>query len=123
MPDAKADEQAGRAFALEQALARAMATGPGEQVAPAQLARAYPNLKLTGLMQSVGWSPAAVSVSQPLYFHAVDKLLAKPNLAQWQAYLATQVLHYLAPARGVDTPPPAWRANCPRASGAACSRR
>ena len=102
VPDAKAVEQARQAFDLEQSLARAMAASGREQVATAALARTYPNLRLGDLMQAVGWSPATASVSQPAYFHGVDKLLAKPNVAQWKAYLRTRVLHSLAPARGAD---------------------
>lgn len=102
VPEAKATEQAAQVFALEQSLARAMAASGREQQAPAALGKAYPNLQLAELMQSVGWAPAAVAINQPLYFHAVDKLLAKPNVAQWQAYLRAQVLHSLAPARGTD---------------------
>jgi putative endopeptidase len=100
--DAKAVEQATQAWGMEQTLARAMATAGREQLSPAALAKSYSNLQLADLMQTVGWSPSVVSVSQPLYFHAVDKLLAKPNVAQWQAYLRTQVMHSLAPARGAD---------------------
>lgn len=100
--DAKANEQAGQAFTIEQSLARAMASSNREQLAPAALAKAYPNLQLADLMQAVGWSPASITVSQANYFHAVDKMLAKPNVAQWQAYLRAQVLHSLAPARGAD---------------------
>ena len=102
VPEAKAGAQATQAFALEQTLARAMASGGSEPLAPAALAKTYPNLQLAELMQSVGWSPSVVNVSQPVFFHAVDKLLAKPNVSQWQAYLRAQVMHSLAPARGAD---------------------
>ena len=102
VPEAKATEQATQAFALEQALARAMASGAREQLAPAALSKSYPNLKLPDLMQELGWSPATATVSQPAFFHAVDKLLARPNVAQWQAYLRIQLMHSLAAARGND---------------------
>ena len=100
--DAKALEQAGHALAIEHKLAAAMAQSGREALAPAALASRFPALQLPSLMQAAGWSPASVTVSQPAYFHAVDKLLARPNPAHWQAYLRAQLMHSLASARGVD---------------------
>ncbi len=100
--DAKATEQAGWAYSIEQSLAKAMSADGREAYGPAQLGKAYSNLFLPDLMQGVGWAPASITVLRPGFFHAVDKQLAKPNMAQWQAYLRTQLMHSLAPARGAD---------------------
>lgn len=100
--DAKAEEQAGQAFAIEQSLARAMAGEAREAYGPAQLGKSYGNLFLPDLMQSVGWAPASITVLNTGFFRALDKQLAKPNVGQWQAYLRAQVMHSLAAARGND---------------------
>ncbi len=100
--DAKADEQAGWAYAIEQSLAKAMADDGHEAYAPAKLGKAYNNLFLPDLMQAVGWAPANITVLHAAFFHALDKQFAKPNVAQWQAYLRAQIMHSLAPARGSD---------------------
>ena len=100
--DAKASEQADSAFAIEKALAKAMADDGREAYGPAQLGKAYSNLYLPDLMQSVGWAPASITVLHPAFFHALDKQLAKPNVGQWQAYLRAQIMHSLASARGSD---------------------
>lgn len=100
--EAKAEEQAGQAFDLEQSLAKAMAEDGREAYAPAALGKAYSNLYLPDLMQSVGWAPTNVTVLRPVFFHSLDKQLARPNVAQWKAYLRAQIMHSLAPARGTD---------------------
>lgn len=100
--DAKADEQAGWAFAIEQSLARAMADDGHEVYTPAQLGKAYSSLFLPDVVQAVGWAPANITVLHPAFFHALDKQLSKPNVAQWKAYLRAQIMHSLAPARGTD---------------------
>ena len=99
---AQVAEQANAAWAIETALAATMAAEKDESLAVAQLAKAYPALFLPDFMQSQGAAPAVISVHGPAFFKALDRMLAKPTLAQWQAYLRTQVANSLAPAMARD---------------------
>jgi putative endopeptidase len=99
---AHAREQADLAFAIELALANAMAGGDSESGSVEQFAARYPSLRLVEFLQAQGLPPPLLSVQQPAYFGAIDAMLAKPNLAQWQAYLRMQVLEALAPAMAQD---------------------
>lgn len=98
----KTSEQAGWALDIENSLARAMGGSLQEQTGPAPLNKAYPSLQLADFMQAQGSAPALIVVQQPEFFRTIDRMLAKPQVPQWQAYLRTQVLHSLAPARGRD---------------------
>ena len=102
VPSAKAAAQADAALAMEISLAAAMAS-PGEKtLALAAAGRAYSSLQLPGFLKMIGVAPAEVTLRRPDYFKAVDKLLAKPNLAQWQAYLRVRLLTALADALPED---------------------
>jgi len=127
LPADQAQKQADLAFGTELALATAMGAPVADAGAPAELAKKYPNLRLMEFLQAQGRGvpPDALSMQQPSWFAAVDTMLAKPNLAQWQAYLRLQVLQALAPAMATD-PRSAWMQSLavlgPGASPAALER-
>ena len=102
LPSAKVGPQADAALALETTLAAAMAT-PGEKVLPVSaVAKSYPTLLLPDALKALAIAPTEVIVLQPDYFKAVDKLLTKPVIAQWQAYLRVRVMAALADALPED---------------------
>jgi len=104
LPADQAQKQADLAFGTELALAAAMGAPMVDAGTPADMAKRYPNLKLLEFLQAQGRGvpPDALSVQQPAWFTAVDTMLAKPNLPQWQAYLRMQVMQAVAPAMAND---------------------
>lgn len=119
VPEAKLAEQAAYAFAIEQALAQAMAGSATETVAVAQARKSYPALFLSDFMQMQGAAPAVISIQQPEFFKVLDRMLVKPSVPQWQAYLRTQLAHSLASttARDLRQPYLAALSLAPSASG------
>ncbi len=102
LPSAKVGPQADAALALESTLAGAMAT-PGEKVmAVPAVAKSWPTLLLPDALKALAIAPDEVIVLQPDYFKAVDKMLAKPVITQWQAYLRVRVMAALADALPED---------------------
>ncbi len=100
--DAKLAEQADSAWALEQSLAKSMTGAAKESVPIAQLQKSYGALSLPEFMQGQGAAPADVRIQQPGYFRALNTMLAKPSIPQWQAYLRVQLALSLAPAMSSD---------------------
>lgn len=98
----KIAEQASWAFAIEQLLAAAMGSAPSDSVTVAQARKAYPALLMAEFMQTQGVAPALISVQQPAFFQALNRMLVKPSVPQWQAYLRTQLVHSLAPTMARD---------------------
>ncbi len=121
-PAAKAGLQADAALTLEKSLASAMA-GPGDKILTADaLTKTYSSLQLSDLLKMLGAAPADVTIRQPDYFKAVDKLLAKPVVAQWQAYLRVRLMLSLADALPED-PRRAYLSTLGRAPAAAMPER
>jgi putative endopeptidase len=103
VPDAKRAQQADYAFAIEQALAAAMSPASKDSISVDPAGKnAFPAPFMAGFLQAQDVSPTVVSVRQPGFFTALDAMLAKPSIPQWQAYLRTQVLESLAPAMARD---------------------
>ena len=93
VPSAKAAQQADGALVVETALAKAMSVQGDKVVASKTL-----SLPLSETLKALAVAPAEITLRQPGYFKAVEKLLAKPVLSQWQAYLRVRVLVTLADA-------------------------
>jgi putative endopeptidase len=104
---AEAQKQADLAYTTELALARAMGASPADAGSADMVAKRYPSLRLSDFLLAQGVAVPALSVQQPAWFTALDSMLAKPNVPQWQAYLRTQVLQALAPSMARD-PRSAW---------------
>jgi putative endopeptidase len=122
VPTAKAGPQADAALTVEKSLASAMAS-PGEKTLAADaLTKTYSSLQLADLLKTLGAAPADVTIRQPDYFKAVDKLLAKPVVAQWQAYLRVRLMLSLADALPED-PRRAYLSTLGRAPAAAMPER
>lgn len=100
--DDKLVEQTGAVLAIEQSLAAAMGASRTESVTLAQVGKSYPALYLPDFMQAQGYAPSLVDVRQPTFFAAVNRLLGKPSIPQWQAYLRAQLAHSLAPTLSQD---------------------
>ncbi|MEO8161542.1 MAG: M13 family metallopeptidase [Arenimonas sp.] len=105
----QAQKQAELAYSTELALARAMGPVGSDAGSAEQLAKKYPSLRLVEFLQAQGVSPPLLNVQQPAWFAALDAMWAKPNIAQWQAYLRVHLLQALAPAMARD-PRNAWLA-------------
>lgn len=102
VPDDKNIEQTAAVMAIEQSLAAAMGASRTESVSVAQLGKSYPALSLPDFMQAQGSAPSLIDVRQPAFFAAVNRLLGKPSIPQWQAYLRAQLAHSLAPTFAQD---------------------
>jgi predicted metalloendopeptidase len=63
----------------------------------AELATLTPNFNWTAYFQTVGATPAAVNVSQPRFFEALNREITSTPLAQWKAYLRWHYIHASAP--------------------------
>jgi putative endopeptidase len=98
VPSASAGQQADAALTVETALAKAMSGTSDKVVATKDLAKTYPMLQLGGVLKALASAPDDVTLRQPDYFKAVDKLLAKPTLTSWRAYLRIRVMAALADA-------------------------
>ena len=64
---------------------------------PAALAKLTPNFSWTEYFRRVGVSPAAVNVTQPAFFEAVNRELASTPLPQWKTYLRWTLVNSSAP--------------------------
>lgn len=102
LPPEQAQAQADLAFGLELSLANAMGPAAREAGSIEQMARRFPALRLAEFLQAQAVAPAVLNVQQPAWFSALELMLAKPNMKQWQAYLRLQVLQALAPAMARD---------------------
>jgi putative endopeptidase len=100
--DAKRAQQADLAFAIEQALAAAMSPASKDSITVDPASKAYPAPFMAAFLQAQGVLPPVVNVRQPGFFKALDTMLAKPSVPQWQAYLRIQVLESLEPAMASD---------------------
>lgn len=95
-------QQADWAFATEKALAKAM--GPATRVSAtlAEANKAYPALFLADFMQAQGAAPQVVAIHQSEFFTALDRMMIKPSIPQWQAYLRAQVARSLVSTMASD---------------------
>jgi putative endopeptidase len=98
----KIAEQTSAVLAIEQSLAAAMGSSRAESMSIVQLGKSYPALFLPDFMQVQGSAPALISIQQPAFFGAINRMLAKPSIPQWQAYLRAQLGHSLAPTLSRD---------------------
>jgi putative endopeptidase len=101
--EAKIAEQAGWAFVIEQSLALSTGSSNSETfIIDAQKKNPYPMPWMADFVRTQAITPPSISVQQPAFFRALDSMLVKPSVPQWQAYLRTQVLHSFAPAMARD---------------------
>lgn len=100
VPSDKLTEQTAWAMAMEAELAKAMEKNNRKILTPAQTIKTYPQLALANYLQTQGIAPAQITLEQPAYFKAADRMIGKTAIGQWQAYLRAQVLHHLAPSLG-----------------------
>jgi putative endopeptidase len=63
----------------------------------ASLARLTQSFSWPAYFRALGVAPAAVNVSQPKFFEAVDRELLATPLAQWKTYLRWQLVNAAAP--------------------------
>ncbi len=84
-------QQADWAYSTEKSLAKAM--GPDSRVSATVIDanKAYPALFLSDFMQAQGAAPEVVAIHQSEFFSALDKMMVKPSIPQWQAYLRAAV--------------------------------
>ncbi len=113
---AESIEQANWAFALEQSLAGQMTSDSIDAITVAQAGKNFPKLLIPNFMQAQGAAPALINIRQPAFFRALDGMLAKPSIPQWQAYLRAQLMHSLAPAMARDLRQPYLAALSPAPS-------
>ncbi len=103
VPEVRLQQQSADAWALEQSLAAAMSSQDNRTLAIAQAGKSYPSLFLPDFMQAQGVPPQdSISVQQASFFSALDALLTKPSIPQWQAYLRVQLASSLASTLAVD---------------------
>ena len=101
--EAKLAEQAGWAFVIEQSLALSTGSAASETfVIDPQKKNPYPTPWMADFVRTQAIAPPSISLQQPAFFRALDSMLVKPSVPQWQAYLRTQVLHSFAPAMAKD---------------------
>jgi predicted metalloendopeptidase len=62
-----------------------------------ELAKLTPNFSWTAYFRAVGVTPAAVNVSQPKFFEALNKEMLATPLSQWKPYLRWHFVHAAAP--------------------------
>src|SRR5262249_18356514 len=63
----------------------------------AELANLTPNFNWSAYFQTVGTTPAAVNVSQPKFFEALNREITSTPLPQWKTYLRWHYIHASAP--------------------------
>jgi putative endopeptidase len=105
-PEVAARAEAARVMALETALARASMTNV-QRRDPNATYHKMPLDSLAGIAPRFEWRDYlsrrgagaidSVNVLQPLFFHALDSLIAAVPLADWQAYLRWKVVDDAAP--------------------------
>ena len=95
-------QQADWAYATEKALAAAM--GPQTRVSATVIEanKTYPALFLSDFMQAQGAAPEVVAIHQSEFFAALDRMMVKPAIPQWQAYLRAQVARSLVATMAKD---------------------
>ncbi|MBP8098487.1 MAG: M13 family metallopeptidase [Arenimonas sp.] len=95
-------QQADWAYATEKSLAAAM--GPQTRVSATVIEanKAYPALFLSDFMQAQGAAPEVVAIHQSEFFAALDRMMVKPAIPQWQAYLRAQVARSLVATTAKD---------------------
>lgn len=99
--EADATAQADLALAMEHELAAASTTPSGFQALSVKdAAKAYKALALANFLKAQGLAATQVEFAQPQFFALANQKLAKPNVAQWQAYLRVQLLQAFAPFLG-----------------------
>ena len=64
--------------------------------------KAYPALFLSDFMQAQGAAPEVVAIHQSEFFTALDRMMLKPSIPQWQAYLRAQVARSLVSTMAKD---------------------
>ena len=102
VPEDRLAEETDWVLGMEHTLANAMGSGGSERMALAKAGKNYPSLSLPAFIQMQGTAPEQISIQQPQFFRALDALLAKPSVPQWQAYLRAQLAHSLVPAMSHD---------------------
>ena len=102
VPGAQLAEQSSQAIAIEVQLAQTLAVPNAAAQSVAAANKSYPQLLLAESLKAMNVPASEITFQYPAYFKAVDGMIAKTPVTQWQAYLRAQILHSLAPALATD---------------------
>ncbi|MFT3807526.1 M13-type metalloendopeptidase [Arenimonas sp.] len=101
VPGKQLAAQSAAALSIEDALAKAMFGGE-TSVELMQADKSFPNTQLGAFVRQTGAAPEQVVLANGEFFKTLEKMLAKPAIPQWQAYLRMRVLQSMAPMLGKD---------------------
>ena len=101
VPGKQLAAQSAAALTIEDALAKAM-FGSEASVELAQADKSFPQLQLGAFVRQTGAAPERLVLANGEFFKTLEKMLAKPAIPQWQAYLRMRVLQSMAPMLGKD---------------------
>lgn len=100
--EATIKQQADWAYSIEKSLAKAMGAPSRVSATVVEANKAYPALFLSDFMLAQGAAPEVVAIHQSGFFTALDQMMLKPSIPQWQAYLRAQVARSLVPTMAKD---------------------